>query len=268
MWISREYFESEKITKSPYFCLLDADDYYTDSNFLQRAYDYLEKNKDYVIYYENVKCVFQDGAEKAFISEHASNNSYTINDYFDEKIPIVQTTGQFYRNVIFINGIPKIMEDAVGTEAERSFEGDFDRFIMHLKYGKARFNNLFCGVYRVHPSGIFSGLSKLQKLLCQFQCYYDYNRYFENKYLGWFVGKMYEEFLKIGSCFYETVNILEPLDLSMKQIIQLLALYDFLVKNKEYVSITGVRLKNKNIINKIILLLKKVLCNIKKYLCK
>jgi glycosyltransferase involved in cell wall biosynthesis len=224
----KNILRANALTKTPYFCLLDADDFYISENFLQRAYDFLETNKEYVIYYENVNCLYEDGSEKAFISPEKENGSYDINDYINDKIPIVQTTGQFYRNVIFSKGIPEIMSNAVGTNSERSFEGDFDRFIMHLKYGKAYFNNRICGVYRILSSGIWSKLSECTKELIQLQCYYDYNRYFENKYSDFFINKMYNECHKIIKSF----EALVVLDFTEQQLKQFYMLYCFLVERK------------------------------------
>ncbi|MCM1500047.1 MAG: glycosyltransferase, partial [Clostridium sp.] len=36
--------------KTKYFGMLDADDYWIDEKFLQKAYDFLEKNSEYVMY--------------------------------------------------------------------------------------------------------------------------------------------------------------------------------------------------------------------------
>ena len=227
----KNILRAKSLTKTPYFCLLDADDYYTDSGFLQRAFDFLEKNKDFVIYYENVDCLYEDGSKKPFISDDTKGGEFCLNDYFNDKVPIVQTTGQFYRNVIFFKGIPQIMQDAVGTESERSFEGDFDRFVMHLKYGKAYFNNRICGVYRILSSGIWTKLSDCQKLLIQLQCYYDYDRYFANKYSEFFINKMYNELLKI----LKMEQNLNFLDCSDSELLRYKNLYDFMVSHKELV---------------------------------
>lgn len=235
---------AKEITKTPYFCLLDADDYYKDDGFLQRAYDFLENNKEYVIYYENVNYLYEDGLEKSFISHKTKSGTYNLNDYFKEIIPIVQTTGQFYRNVIFSKGIPEIMKAAVGTDSERSFEGDYDRFIMHLKYGKAYFNNNICGVYRILPSGIWSRLSESKKLLLNLQTYYDYNRYFENEYNTYFINKMYQVLIDL----LQIITDLDTIDFTDKEYLQFDKLYHFITDNKDLVNFKINKRKNKSII--------------------
>lgn len=228
----KNILRAKAVTKTPYFCLLDADDYYTDSSFLQRAYDFLEKNQEYVIYYENVNYLYEDGSESPFINPKEKSRDYDINDYIDDNLPIVQTTGQFYRNVIFSKEIPQIMADAVGTVSERSFEGDYDRFVMHLKYGKAYFNNVICGVYRILSSGIWNKLPECQRILFQLQTYYDYNRYFENKYSDYFINKMYDEFSKL---LFLMQNLSE-ITFSQSQFEQLSNLYNFLNQNSKYIT--------------------------------
>jgi len=247
---------AKEVTKTPYFCLLDADDYYKDENFLQRAYDFLQKNTDYIIYYENVNYLYEDGTEKPFISEKTKSGTYALNDYFKENLPIVQTTGQFYRNVIFSKGIPEIMKNAVGTDSERSFEGDYDRFIMHLKYGKAYFNNTICGIYRILPSGIWSRLSESKKLLLNLQTYYDYNRYFENKYNVFFVNKMYQVLIEI----LKIITELGTIDFNDKEYSQFNKLYHFITDNKEQINLKkNYKSKNKNIIKIIKKIIKRIL---------
>lgn len=241
---------AKEITKTPYFCLLDADDYYTDTNFLQRSFDYLQNHPDYVIYYENVNYLYEDGREEPFINPKELSRTFELKDYFSEDIIIVQTTGQFFRNVIYSKGIPEIVSKSVGTDSERSFEGDYDRFVMHLKYGKAYFNNQICGVYRILSSGIWSRLRALKKELLQLQCWYDYNRYFENEYIDFFVQKMYEQIIKIKQLVNNDIENLKPFNIPQSDISQFINLYDFVVNNKQSLNNSAKFKRKENIIKK------------------
>ncbi|SJZ66738.1 Glycosyl transferase family 2 [Treponema berlinense] len=228
---------AKAITKTPYFCLLDADDYWSDDGYLQRAYDFLEKNPDYVIYYENINKLYSDNSFEPYIKSKIKTCSYDINDYLNDKLPVVQTTGQFYRNVIFINGIPEIMTSAVGTVSERSFEGDYDRFIMHLKYGKVYFNNRICGVYRILPNaGIWAKLNIVEKHLIQMQSLYDYNRYYNDEYKSFFVNKMYYELREILKKFTDCYLNFDTFKLKEEELKQLNNLYDYLICNKKNIN--------------------------------
>lgn len=180
-------------TKTKYFCLLDADDYWTDKDFLQRAYEFLNTNEEYSIYETNVEVVREDGQGKfPYLSHRYKPGTYSREMYLNnERIPITQTTGMFFRNSIFINGIPKIMEDAIGTRSERSFEGDTGRFIMHLKYGSAYYDNRISGVYRITEKGIWTSLSAAQKQIITARFYPDYYQFYGSD-VDFFVNKAYK----------------------------------------------------------------------------
>ncbi|WP_428065797.1 glycosyltransferase family 2 protein [Candidatus Avelusimicrobium facis] len=192
----KNVLRAKEQTKTPYFTLLDADDYWTDENYLQDAVDYLDAHPDHVIYGRNVLCVKEDGTSYPFISLKTPEKDYDLNDYLAGDIAITQTTGSFFRNVIFSQGIPHIMTQAIGTFSERSFEGDADRFIMHLKYGKAHYVNKFSGVYTILSGGIWSRMSDMEKHFVQAQCFIDYDRYFEHQYTPFFATRAYRELCK------------------------------------------------------------------------
>ena len=53
----KNVLRAKAITKTTYFTLLDADDYWTDENYLQNAVDYLDTHPDTAIYARNVECL-------------------------------------------------------------------------------------------------------------------------------------------------------------------------------------------------------------------
>ncbi len=181
-------------TKTKYFCLLDADDYYTDMFFLQRAVDFLNKHDEYTIYEANVRIITTDNNKysKQFISPKMKTGTYSKEMFLNNKvIPITQTTGMLFRNSIFINGIPDIIKKSIGTRGERSFEGDTGRFIMHLKYGLAYYDNSIVGVYRLSKDGIWSSMKNSRKFLVRARSYIDYYQYYETN-VDFFVNKAYK----------------------------------------------------------------------------
>lgn len=100
-----------------------------------------------------------------------------------------QTAGMVMRNVIYGNGIPEIIEKAIGTISERSFEGETARFVMHLEKGKAHFVNTSCGVYRILSTGIWAGLNELDHHATHAQLTLDFNAYFCDRYKEFYVNK-------------------------------------------------------------------------------
>ena len=177
-------------TKTKYFCLLDAEDYWTDMDFLQRAYDFLEAHDGYSVYEANV--LTSEG--RPLISPKWKSGTYSWEMLLNnEPVPVTQTTGMFFRNTIFIHGVPEVMKNAVGTRSERSFEGDTGRFMMHLKEGPAYYDSRAVGVYRLTENGIWNSLPESKKRLISARMQLDYYAYYGSG-PAFFVNRAYDAF--------------------------------------------------------------------------
>ena len=186
------YMESE------YFCVLDPDDYWVDLNFLQKAVDFLDSNNEYAAYGSNTKLLVNNRlAENFYIKTDVLEDTCNgIEDYLSGHAYVTHTTASVYRNVMFHGGVPDIMKEAVGTLAEASFRGDADRYVMHLKYGKAKFMNEWVGVYRIHEKGICQGATMFHWKLMNARAELDYSRFYDGKY--------YEKFLKRAMSIFKS----------------------------------------------------------------
>ena len=177
-------------TKTKYFCLLDAEDYWTDMDFLQRAYDFLEAHDGYSVYEANV--LTSEG--RPLISPKWKSGTYSREMLLNnEPVPVTQTTGMFFRNTIFIHGVPEVMKNAVGTRSERSFEGDTGRFMMHIKEGPAYYDSRAVGVYRLTENGIWNSLPESKKRLISARMQLDYYAYYGSG-PAFFVNRAYDAF--------------------------------------------------------------------------
>lgn len=190
-----------------YLCLLDADDYWTDTHYLQRAHDFLNTHDEYSIYEANVEVVTEDGKSRSpFISPKMKSGTYSKEMYLNNQpVPISQTTGMFLRNSIFSHGIPNIMKNAVGTRSERSFEGDTGRFLMHLKHGLAYYDNRSVGVYRITENGIWTRLSEAKKTIISARFYQDYYQYYGTQ-IDFFVNRAYKTLQRYLATKQEELN--------------------------------------------------------------
>ena len=175
-----------------YFTLLDADDYWMDENYLQDAVGFLKNHRDYSVYARNVLQCEITGEKSPYLEKEQAKRDFIFEDYVNGDIPIPQTTGAVFRNVVYRDGVPRIVSEAVGTIHERSFEGDVDRFVMHLAKGKAHYDSRVSGVYRILPTGIWQKLSASEKHLIQALCYADYFAYLERN-RSFFVNASYNE---------------------------------------------------------------------------
>lgn len=179
--------KAQKRVETEYFCVLDPDDYYTDENFLQKAVDYLEAHRDFSIYSSNCMMLFEDNTKKPFIKTKTKRAVFNFGDLLADRAIITQTAGSIFRNVVYKNGIPQIIKDAIGTSSEASFRADTERYIMHLEKGNAYFKNECVAVYRIHQDGIWTKENSFHRNLLAAQAYYDYFRYFDFKYGEYFL---------------------------------------------------------------------------------
>lgn len=169
---------------SDYFCVLDPDDYWVDEYFLQKAVTFLEAHPDYAGYGSNTKRLINGELEDQFYvhTNMHESTAFNIEDYLTGRALVAHTTGAVYRNIIFKKDVPAIMKESVGTLAEASFRGDVDRYVMHLKYGKARFVNEWVGVYRIHEKGICQGGTMFHWMLMNARAELDYSRFYNDLY--------------------------------------------------------------------------------------
>ena len=209
----KNILRAKAITKSPYFTLLDADDYWTDDGYLQKAVDFLDGHPEFTIYNANVLLLYEDGHSEPYVKTNMPSADFSTDDFINGRIFFSQTTGMVFRNVIYANGIPDIVRNSIGTISERSYEGDVARYLMHLKYGKAHYVNEISGVYRILSTGIWAGLNCFEKATLQAQAYLDYDEYFERKYHVFFTNKVW---LEIKECISLLGHISRNEDLVIK----------------------------------------------------
>lgn len=178
--------------KTKYFTVLDADDYWTDENVLDKALNFLLLNSDYVGCGYNTAIEKDGSIQEMLFWDTTEKESVTsgIEELFQKLVYIPHTSAMFYRNVIFRNGIPMLLQKAAETLAEASFRGDTDKFIIHLKYGKMMFMNEKVSVYRYHRKGIWSGSSKMTQILMAARAHGDHSDFYEQKYEEQFVDLM------------------------------------------------------------------------------
>lgn len=191
--------------RSQYFCVLDPDDYWVDEHFLQKAVSFLDSHDEYTAYGSNTRFLVEDKIQEGYyIKTEAEEISFDgIEDYLCGRACVTHTTASVYRNVMFLDGVPDIMKNAVGTLAEASFRGDADRYVMHLKYGKAKFVNEWVGVYRLHEKGICQGGSTLHWMLMNARAELDYSDFYENQYRDQFMSRARRTFKKVCSEVYK-----------------------------------------------------------------
>jgi len=221
--------------KTEYFCVLDPDDYYTDEYFLQKAVDYLEEHKDFTIYSANCMMLYGDKSEKPFIENNVKEVVFNFDDLLKNRVIITQTAGSIFRNVVYDQGVPQIIKEAIGTPSESSFRADTERYIFHLEKGKAFFKNETVAIYRIHKDGIWTKENQFHRNLLAAQAYYDYFRYFNYTheyfiYYSLFYAKECFEELKKAITVHEFTQTIEQSDIEQ--------LFAIIVEDEKYVKDT------------------------------
>ena len=173
--------------RTEYFCVLDPDDYYTDEFFLQKAVDFLDAHKDFTIYSSNCMMLYESSSTEPYLKTKIKESVFSFSDLLQDKVIITQTAGSIFRNIVYNNGIPEIIKNAIGTYSESSFRADTERYIFHLHRGKAFFKNEIVAVYRIHKDGIWTKENQFHRNLLASQAYYDYFRYFDYTHAEYFI---------------------------------------------------------------------------------
>ncbi len=178
--------------KTKFFTVLDADDYWISEKVLDEALNFLYKNSEFVGCGYNTEIEKDGTIQETLFWNTTEKESVTsgIEELFQKLVYIPHTSAMFYRNVIFRNGIPILLQEAAETLAEASFRGDTDKFIMHLKYGKMMFINERVSVYRYNGKGIWSGSSKMTQILMAARAHGDHSDFYEQKYEDQFIDFM------------------------------------------------------------------------------
>lgn len=196
-----------KIIDTKYFCVLDSDDFYIDSNLIESGLDFLESNAEFSIYCADTIMKYEDSnnldskdsncKEKLYIGYDKPQDS-TFNDFLTKGCILGHTSATFYRNKAFGKNMSEKVLNLSSDMSEDSFRGESFRLLSHLYYGKIHFEPKVMSVYRVHNKGIWQGLDSLSQELLNANFYKDMWLYFDKKH-DKLLLKSYEIYNKIFS---------------------------------------------------------------------
>lgn len=166
------------LCKTPYFCVLDPDDYWTDPLKIQKALDWLEDHRDFTIYATDSSVCDLDGQSHPHFGYTEPDDS-DFSDYLLFNAKLGCTQGSVFRNVVFSRGLPEKIAGDLRPDQEASFRGDSFRNLIHIHEGKAHFEPEITAVYRVTTEGLWQGCSRRKNRRHYCQMMADFNEYLD-----------------------------------------------------------------------------------------
>jgi FkbM family methyltransferase len=131
-----------------YICYIDGDDYFVDPNYFQRAVDFLDINKNYVMYSTGYR--YNDDSMPLGTFRISNKDDVILQDLFETNHI---SFGRIHRNIknIFKNWMLSIIyiDWAINCEL--------------LQYGKAKCERCFSGIYRLTGLGMNTKYDESQK---------------------------------------------------------------------------------------------------------
>ena len=162
-----------EIADTPYFCVLDPDDYWLDDGHLEKAVGFLSAHPDFTIYSAGIERLERDGSRNRCREFPETAVDSDFGDYLAHRSVIAYTQTCVYRNVVFAKGLPEKMRTPPVASMEQTMRGDSFRNFLHIREGKAHFSPGVEGCYRITDDGVYQGVSVAKQLAMNARFYED-----------------------------------------------------------------------------------------------
>jgi glycosyltransferase involved in cell wall biosynthesis len=150
----RIFLETIRACRGSYIATMDGDDYWTSPRKLQSQADFLDLHPDCSMCFHDVLKVYEDGSRPpARYNGPEQPRFFTLEDMLQRCLPAA-CTPLFRREVL--DGLPDWYLDL-------RF-GDWPLYILAAQRGPVGYLDEVWGVYRVHPGGMWSRLSSIERL--------------------------------------------------------------------------------------------------------
>lgn len=157
-----------KQCQGKYIALCEGDDYWNDALKLQQQVDFLEKHPDYVLSYHDIHVVDEKGN---YLRDSKFYNLSKLDHTKEQLInsPYILPLTMCFRNII--TDFPK--------EFLKDINGDVFLISMLGQYGKSKFQaDIIPASYRIHPGGVASMISDLEREFQKKNTYYQLFSYY------------------------------------------------------------------------------------------
>jgi glycosyltransferase involved in cell wall biosynthesis len=140
-------------SRGRYIALCEGDDYWTAPDKLQTQVNFMESHPQYSGCFHNVSVVYEDGSTLAH-PQYAQplKDTFTLQDFAAHNY--IATPSALFRARLF----PEFP-----AWYARVPLGDWPLHVLNAEHGAVGYMDRICAVYRVHPRGVWSSLSELQR---------------------------------------------------------------------------------------------------------
>lgn len=177
----RNVVRAYAMLQSPYFAVLDPDDYWKSPDHIENALNFLGQHPDYTIYSSEIEMIEPDGTRRIVgFADRECTTDYA--NFLRGNACVGFTQSAVFRNVVFARGLPEIMRLLPFASMEESFRGDTFRTFLHIREGKAYFSPKVEGCYRLTDDGIYAGLNTFEQNRLNATLWLNLYRYEEGKY--------------------------------------------------------------------------------------
>jgi glycosyltransferase involved in cell wall biosynthesis len=140
--------------RSEYLAFLDGDDYWTSPHKLQKQVDFLDSHPECSICCHNATAFYEDGSQQPYDFNPVDQKELsTLDDLW---------------NGNFVAGCSAMLRSGMVRQFPDWFYtlkwADWALYILWAHHGKIGYINEIMGAYRIHNSGLWSGLSEVQQL--------------------------------------------------------------------------------------------------------
>ncbi len=188
----RNVIRAYALADTPFFCVLDPDDYWTDDAHIEKALGFLSAHPDFTIYSAGIERLERDGTRRRCAEFPETEVDTDFSDYLRRRAVVAYTQTCVYRNVVFAKGLPDEMLHPASPTMERTMRADSFRNFLHIREGRAHFSPGVEACYRITDSGVYQGVSEAKQLLMNARFYAD---------MWLYDGRRHEQLLSIARGF-------------------------------------------------------------------
>lgn len=169
----KNFIRTFNTCKGTYIALLEGDDYWTNTNKLQKQVDLLDSNPAYSMCFHTTQAFYEANPKKAYLipSQDRKKRHYVVED-------ILQYNFIASCSAIYRNGLVKKLPSWFNMLEV----GDWPLHILFAMHGVIGYIDEVMAKYRIHDSSNFSSKTKIHNFLAIIKTQQRLNRYLNYKY--------------------------------------------------------------------------------------